>query len=139
MEPRKEFRLQDPVADWLVAVSASVGVAGAEPPKPRPLATLTTSTVCSSVGSPPPFNGRPLPAFTLPLPARTYTHTHTHSEKKNSRGVCWNQSIESPLHLAKRHRHTHEPPSSGDCFALASPCGRERWRPETEPETRGDD
>ena len=78
-EPRKEFLLQDPVADWLVAVSASVGVAGAEPPIPRPLATLATSTglIGSSAGSPPPLSGRPLPAFTLPLPARTHTHTHS--------------------------------------------------------------
>jgi hypothetical protein len=79
-EPRKEFLLQDPVADWLVADSASVGVAGADPPKPRPLATLTTSTDgligSSAAESPPPLSGRTLPdAFTLLLPARTYTHT----------------------------------------------------------------
>ena len=122
-EPRKEFLLQDPVADWLVAVSASVGVAGAEPPIPRPLATLATSTglIGSSAGSPPPLSGRPLPAFTLPLPART--HTHTHTQRKHA-GVFVGMSPKRSHHYTwHTHTHTHTPPSSADCF-----CSRPGWR-----------
>jgi hypothetical protein len=119
-EPRKEFLLQDPVADWLVADSASVGVAGADPPKPRPLATLTTSTDgligSSAAESPPPF--RTLPdAFTLLLPARTYTHTqpHTRPHSQNMPGVFVVQKS-SPIIKKKDshtcttyHSHTHTP------------------------------
>lgn len=123
-EPRKEFLLQDPVADWLVADSASVGVAGADPPKPRPLATLTTSTDgligSSAAESPPPLSGRTLPdAFTLLLPARTYTHTqpqtHDRVAKKNMplclvfRNQSNNKNKKKESHTGTTYTHTHTP------------------------------
>lgn len=124
-EPRKEFLLQDPMADWLVVDSASVGVAGADPPKPRPLATLTTSIDgligSSAAESPPPLSGRTLPdAFTLLLPAGTYIHTHTHTQPhdrtaKTCRECFKNQSNKKQkkkkkvkhLHRIRTNSHTH--------------------------------
>ena len=85
LEPRKEFLLQDPVADWLVTVSASVGVAGAEPPKARPPALTLTGVPEDDMGSsafsesPPPFD-RP-----LPLPARTHRHAHKSQQRERER------------------------------------------------------
>ena len=92
LEPRNEFLLQLPMTDWLVADSASVGVAGAEPLTPRPLVTLATSSRFAGSaavpgGSPAAFRGRPFTAFALPLPARTHTHTHNHTASRK-RGTC---------------------------------------------------
>ncbi len=85
LEPLKEFLLQDPdPVDSLIDVSASVGVAGAEPLRFRPPPPLLLTTELSSwsssavTGSLIPFE-RPLSFPLLLFPVRTWITTR---EKK---------------------------------------------------------
>ena len=59
------------------------------------------------------------PCLPSPCPClQEHTHTHTRTARKNSRGVCWNQSLRVTITpCRKTNTHTHaRAPSSGDLF-----------------------